>query len=342
MKIYSFIAKRLLYSIFVLIGFSMLIFVFSRSVPGDPARLALGERAPEWAVEKLREEMYLNEPIYTQYYYWINGVIKGNLGVSLITQRSVLDDVKRFLPASLELAFYSGILMIFFSSIFGIVSGWYNNTWIDNLIRMITYIGIVTPTFVFAIFFVLIFSYTFRILPTIGRLSADITPPPSITGLISIDALITGNFKVFVDSIKHLILPAFSLMLASMTQNARIIRSSIVDNLQKDYIIAARSSGIPERIIMFKYLLKPSFIPGVSMLGLSIANLIGNAFLIELIFNWPGLSRYGMNAMLAKDLNSVIAITTIYAFLFIIMNIIVDVIVNGLDPRIELGVEKNK
>ena len=342
MKIFNFIIKRLASSVFVLIGFSILIFFFSRSIPGDPARLALGERAPEWVAEKLREEMHLNEPIYTQYYYWLMGVIKGDLGISLTTQRNVMNDVKQFLPASLELALYSGTLMIFFATIFGTISGWYNNTWIDNLFRIIAYIGVVTPSFIFAIFFVLIFSYFFEILPTIGRLSNGITLPPYITGMITFDALLTANFEVFIDAIKHLILPAFSLMMGPMAQLARIIRSSMVDNLQKDYIMAERSCGIPERVIMFKYLLKPSFIPGISIAGLSAANLIGNAFLIELIFNWPGLSRYGMNAMLRKDLNSVIAVTIIYAFLFIMLNIIVDIIVNGLDPRIELGLEKSK
>lgn len=342
MGIIKFIIKRLFYSIFVLIGFSILIFLFSRTIPGDPARLALGENAPEWVAERLREEMHLNDPIYKQYYYWIKGVMKGDLGISLTTQRNVMDDIKQFFPASLELALYAGILMIFLATLFGTISGWYNNTWIDNVFRVIAYLGIVTPSFVFAIFFVLIFSYFFEILPTIGRLSSGLAPPPYITGLITIDALITGNFKVLIDAIKHLVLPAFSLMMGPMAQIARIVRSSMVDNLQKDYIMAERSYGIHERVIMFKYLLKPSFIPGISIAGLSFANLIGNAFLIELIFNWPGLSRYGMNAMLKKDLNSVIAVTVVYALLFILLNIIVDIVVNGLDPRIELGLGKGK
>jgi len=342
MEIIKFIIKRLFYAIFVLIGFSMLIFLFSRAIPGDPARLALGENAPEWVAERLREEMHLNDPIYKQYYYWIKGVTKGDLGISLTTQRNVMEDIREFSLASLELALYSGILMIILATLFGTMSGWYNNTWIDNLFRVIAYFGIVTPSFVFAIFFVLIFSYFFDILPTIGRLSSGLTPPPYITGLITVDALITGNNVVFIDAIKHLILPASSLMMQPMAQLARIVRSSIVDNLEKDYIMAARSYGIPEGVIMFKYLLKPSFIPGISIAGLSLANLIGNAFLIELIFNWPGLSRHGMTAMLAKDLNSVIAVTMVYALLFIILNIIVDIIVNGLDPRIELGLARGK
>jgi len=342
MEIIKFIVKRLFYSIFVLIGFSLVIFIFSRSIPGDPARLALGETAPEWVVERLREEMHLSDPIYMQYYYWIKGAIKGDLGTSLTTQRSVMDDIRQFFPASLELVFYSGILMMVLGTLFGTISGWYNNTWVDNVFRIIAYLGVVTPSFVFAIFFVLIFSYFFEILPTIGRLSSGFTPPPHITGLITVDALIAGNYTVLIDAIKHLILPAFSLMAGPMASFSRIVRSSVTDNLQKDYIMAEISYGISERVIMFKYLLKPSFIPGISISGLSLANLMGNAFLIELIFNWPGLSRYGMNAILKKDLNSIIAVSIVYALLFIIINVIVDIVVNLLDPRIELGLGMEK
>ena len=337
MEIIKFIIKRLFYSIFVLIGFSILIFFLILSVPGDPARLALGVYAPEWTVERLREEMHLNDPIYEQYYYWIRRVMEGNLGISLITKRNVMDDIRQFFPASLELSLYSGILMISLAILFGTMSGWHNNTWIDNVFRLIAYFGVVTPAFVFAIFFVLIFGYFFEILPTIGRLSSGLTPPPYITGLITVDALITGNYAVLIDAIKHLILPAFSLMMGSMAEMARIVRSSIIGNLQKDYIIAERSLGIPERVIMFKYLLKPSFIPAIAIAGLDFAGLIGKSFLIELIFNWPGLSRYGMNAMLQKDINSIISVTILYALIFIIINMIVDVVTNVLDPRIELG-----
>jgi peptide/nickel transport system permease protein len=336
MEIIKFIIKRLFYSIFVIIGFSIMIFFFTRAIPGDPARVALGENATEWAVERLREEMYLNEPIHIQYYYWIQGVIKGDFGKSLTSQRDVVKDIRDYFPASFEIALYGGILMIILATLFGTISGWHENSWIDNLFRLVAYLGVVTPSFVFAIIFVLIFSYYLDLLPTIGRLTSGITRPPYITGLISIDALITGNYRAFIDAIKHLILPVISLVIGPMAQIMRIIRSSIVDNLNKDYIMAERSHGIPERVIMFKYLLKPSFIPGISAAGLSFAVLIGNAFLVELIFNWPGLSRYGMNAMLRKDLNSIIAVTIIYALLFIVFNIIVDIAVNILDPRIEL------
>lgn len=342
MKIIKFIIKRLFYFGFVLIGFSILIFVISRAIPGDPARAALGDTVPEYIIEQIREDMHLNKPIHIQYYYWLVGVAHGDFGKSLITKRRVIDDVKLYLPASLELVMYSGILIMVLATLFGTISGAYSNTWVDNIVRMISYLGIVTPSFVFAIFFMLIFSYILKVLPSLGRLSSDIPPPTYITGFLTIDSLITGNFSAFIDAIKHIIMPASSLMMASMAATTRIIRSSVSDNLQKDYIWSARSNGIPERLIMFKYMLKPSYIAGIAMAGASIAALIGNAFLVEVIFNWPGLSRYGMQSMLSKDLNSIIAVALIYAFLFSMLNIIVDIIIKSLDPRIELGLEKGK
>ena len=342
MRTVKFIVKRLVYSVFVLVGLSILIFVIARVMPGHPARMALGARAPEWAVERLREEMHLNEPLYVQYYYWAKGALHGDFGMSLVTRRSVANDIKEFLPASLELALYAGIFMGIIGITLGTISGWYSNTWIDNLVRVISYIGIVTPSFVFAIFFVLIFSYALEIFPTMGRIASDLIPPPRITGMITLDALITGNFAIFLDALKHLFLPAISLAMGPLAQEARITRSSINDNLKKDYIAAERSCGIPERTIMFKYLLKPSLIPTISIYGLDFASLLGNAFLIELIFNWPGLSRYGMNAMLRKDLNAMTAIILVFGLVFVIVNIIVDIIVEYLDPRIRLGVERGQ
>jgi len=338
----KFIVKRIVYSVFVLVGLSILIFTIARVMPGHPARMALGARAPEWAVERLREEMHLNEPLYAQYYYWIKDALHGDFGMSLVTRRSVAHDIKEFFPASLELALYAGIFMGIVGIALGAISGWYANTWVDNLVRMLSYIGIVTPSFVFAIFFVLIFGYVLEIFPTMGKLTPGVVPPPLITRITTLDALITGHFTAFFDALKHLLLPAISLAMGPLSQEARITRASLVDNVQKDYVASERSCGIPEQTIMFKYLLKPSLIPTVSIYGLDFASLLGNAFLIELIFNWPGLSRYGMNAMLQKDLNAMTAVILVFGLVFIIVNIIVDLTVGYLDPRIRLGAERTQ
>jgi peptide/nickel transport system permease protein len=160
--------------------------------------------------------------------------------------------------------------------------------------------------------------------------------PDRITGMLFIDSLIAGNFPAFFDAIKHLLLPSLALSLGSIFQIARLLRSSMVDNLRKEYISVAKGYGIPTGVILRKYLLKPSFIPIVSVLGLTIAELMGRGFIIESIFNWPGLARYGMTAMLTKDLNVISVVVLITGVAFIIANIVVDIIIGMLDPRIRL------
>lgn len=337
MSMFNFLVRRIIYSVFVLLGLSIVIFMIARVMPGDPARMAVGARAPQWVVDRLREQMHLNEPIYVQYGYWLGDAVRGDFGLSLITQRPVTTDIKEFFPASLELVLFSGMLSAFGGIGLGILSARYKDTWIDNIVRLFSYAGIVTPSFVFAILFILLFGFTLNWLPIIGRVSENTAVPPLVTGLITIDALLAGQVATFIDALKHLLLPSLSLAMGSIAQEARITRSSMADNLGKDYIASERALGIPEKLVMGRFLLKPSLIPTISILGLDIASTFSVAFLVELVFNWPGLARYGMSAMLNKDLNGISAVILVLGMVFVIVNIIVDIIVAKLDPRIRLS-----
>lgn len=339
MKTVKFLLKRLGYMVFALFGLSILIFLISRVLPGDPARMALGPRAPEWAVQNLREQLHLNEPLYMQYYWWLSGALHGDFGESLYTRRPVIDDIKEFLPATGELVLFASIIQVFFGIALGVVSGRYRNTWIDSSVRMLAYLGVATPAFVFAIIFLLLFGYLLDILPTVGRLSPEATRPTVVTGMISIDSLIAGNLSTFGDALKHMVLPGMSMALGGLAQLARITRVAVSEHLEKEYIFAARQFGVPEWRIALKYLLKPSLIPPISILGLQIGSLFANAFLVELVFNWPGFSRYGINAMLRKDINAIAAVVLIMGVIYIVINLLVDVVVGFLDPRIQLGEE---
>jgi peptide/nickel transport system permease protein len=342
MSMTKFLFRRIIYSIFVLLGLSIVIFIIARIMPGDPARVALGARAPQWVVDRLREHMHLNDSLVVQYGYWLRDAIHGDFGLSLVTQRPVTTDIIEFFPASLELVLFAGLLSAVGGIGLGIVSARYKDTWIDNVVRLFSYTGIVTPSFVFAIFFVLIFGWILNWLPIIGRVSEQVAMPPTITGLVTVDALLAGQFQTFFDAWKHLLLPALALAMGSIAQEARITRSTMADNLSKDYIASARALGVSERDIMNRFLLKPSLIPTVSILGLDIAATFSIAFLVELIFNWPGLARYGMQAMLHKDLNAISAVILVLGAIFIIVNIVVDIIVVQLDPRIRLGGERSE
>jgi peptide/nickel transport system permease protein len=336
MSFIAFIIRRLVHSIFVLLGLSVVIFIISRIMPGDPARMAVGARAPQWVVDNLREQMHLEDPLYAQYYYWLRDALHGDFGISLVTRRPVADDIKEVFPATLELTLFAGIIMGGAGIGLGTLSAWHKDKWIDNVLRVVSYLGVVTPSFVFAILFLLLFGMSLKWMPTMGRISADVSRPSSVTGLLIIDSLLAGNLRAFFDALWHLILPGLALAMSGLAQEARITRSTMSDNLTKDYIASARSLGIPEKVIMRKFLLKPSLIPTVSILGLDFAGTMGSAFLVEFIFNWPGMSRYGINAMLRKDLNAIAAVIMILGVVFIIVNIAVDLVIAQLDPRMRL------
>ena len=287
-------------------------------------------------VDNLREQMHLNDPLAVQYFYWLSNALQGDFGISLVTRRAVADDIREFFPASLELALFALIITASLGIGLGTLSARHKDKLVDNVVRVFSYLGVVTPSFVFAILFLLLFGYLLDWFPIIGRLSADIERPPTVTGLMTIDTLLAGDPAAFVDAFKHLILPALALAMGSMAQEARITRSTMSDNLTKDYIAAGRALGVPERIVTGRFLLKPSLIPTISILGLDFAATLSNAFLVEMIFVWPGLSRYGMNAMLRKDLNAISAVILVLGVVFIVVNIMVDLIVGKLDPRIGL------
>ncbi len=257
--------------------------------------------------------------------------------MSFKTKRPVLDDIKQFLPATLELILVSGTFIIIGTFTLGLLAGRYKNTWIDGLIRIFSYIGIAVPAFVVGILLVYIFAYRVPIIPVLSRLSAGITPPPHITGLYVFDSIFTGNFNTAWDAFLHLLLPAFALALGPMVQDARVLRSTLVDNSSKEYMAVSASYGLPDGLLSRKYLLKPSAGAAVTVMGLDLSALLGQAFLVELIFNWPGLSRYGMNAMLFKDLNAICAVVLIISVMYFFVNLLVDILVAGLDPRVRLG-----
>jgi len=333
----KFILKRIVHSVFVLLGLSMLVFFIARMVPTDIARSALGQQASEEAVEKLRDDMRLNDSMPVQYFYWLKGAVRGDLGFSVTTKRPVIVDLKEFLPATLELGLFSLLFSLVLGQLLGVLAARYQNTLVDHFSRLVAYSGTVTPSFIFGIMFMLLFSYWLHIFPTIGRLSPGVTPPGTITGFYIIDGLIAGQFHVVGNAIWHLILPAFSLALSAIAQESRITRASVVDNLRKSYVRTARANGIPESKVMFKYVLKPSLIPTVAVMGMDFACVLTNAFLVELVFFWPGFSRYGVTAMQDGDVFAISAVVLVLGTMFIVMNLLVDIVTSILDPRINLA-----
>jgi peptide/nickel transport system permease protein len=336
-----FIGKRLFQSLFVLFGLSLLIFFIARIMPGDPARAALGHLATAEQVERLREEMHLNDLFPVQYYYWLRNLLRGDLGKSSYTRRPVTTDLIQFIPATFELILFATLISAVVGQVTGVLAGYFRNSWFDGTSRLVSYLGIATPSFVVAIFLLFIFSQVLKLAPGVGRLPIMMTPPPRITGFMTLDSLLAGRLDIALTALKHMILPAISLAVIHIAQEGRITRTSIVENMQKDYITMHKVHGIRTSRLVFKYLLKPSIIPTVTVMGLDFAFLMSNAFLVEMVYMWPGFSRYAVTAMLNKDLNAIVAVVLVIGLTFAMVNLLVDIITMFLDPTIRLRRESS-
>lgn len=331
-----FVLRRLMWSVVVLIGLSIVIFLIARVVPGDPARIALGPLATQEQVDALRAEMGLDRPLPVQYARYASGLVRGDLGRSLLTQRSVNADVRQSFPATLELVLWTLAFAIAVGLPLGVFAGRYKDSLFDNLGRFVALFGVVTPAFFIALLLQLLVGYVFRVLPVSGRLDPTLEFTAGTTGLLTIDALLAGRPDVWWDAVRHLVLPTLALSAATIGQIARLTRSSMIDVSRKDYIEAARAFGIPNRITTFTYMLRPSFIPTLTVLGLEFASLLGNAFLVEMVFGWPGMASYGVRAILQNDFNAVMGVVMVTGVFFVLINLVVDVALGYVDPRIRI------
>lgn len=325
--------RRLGISFVVLIGVSMLIFAIARIIPGDPARIALGPNATAEQVERIRAEMHLDEPIPVQYGFFLRDLARGDLGTSLYTNRPVTTDIAQFLPATLELVFLAGLIMVAVGLPLGILAARYRGRWPDHLVRVLSLLTVSAPSFVWAVILMLIFAYYLPFFPIAGRIK-DIYEIERVTGFMTIDTALAGNWPAFWNAWHHLVLPAVALSLSGIGQAARLTRANMVETYEKPYIEMAQAYGFFPSRIARTYAFKPSIIPSLTIIGLDFAAMLGNAFLVEAVFAWPGLSRYGVAVILRKDLNAIMGTVLIIALTFLIVNIIVDLLIAFLNPRI--------
>lgn len=329
----SYLLRRALTLLFVLLGLAILIFIIARIVPGDPARIALGPLATSVQVAELREEMGLNASFPVQLWSYLSGLAQGDLGKSLLTSRPVMDDIRGALPATFELVLVTIILQIVVSIPLGVMAAIYRNTWVDNVLRVISLIGVVTPGFVLAIILQLIAAHYLGFLPVTGRLDGGIDFDANITGLLLVDGTLKGRFDVVIDAIRHLFLPAIALSAAGIGQVMRITRTAMIEVASRDFVEATRAYGIPEKIVTFRYMLRVASVAPLTILGLEFASLIGNAFIVEFVFSWPGIASYGVRTILQKDLNAVIGVVLVSGVFFVVANLTIDLLLGLLDPR---------
>lgn len=338
MKTWEFIVRRLLLLIPVLIGVTIITFVISHVIPADPAiAFAGGPKAQPETIERIREELHLNEPIYIQYFYYLNDLIHFNLGKSYLESRPVTDALSQYFPATFELTVIAMLISIPLGIIGGIISAIRRNKLSDQITRFIAIIGYSLPIFWLALMFQYLFAYQFPILPLEGRLGIGLAAPDSITGLYILDSILTGNLETLGSSLYHIFMPAFTLGFATLALILRMTRSSMLEVMGMDYIRTARAKGLSERKVIFKHALRNALIPTVTVSGLQFGALLGGAVLTESIFNWPGMGRFAANAVLGLDFNSVMGFTLVVAIIYVIANLIVDLLYAVIDPRVKLG-----
>jgi peptide/nickel transport system permease protein len=264
------------------------------------------------------------------------GLAKGDLGLSLLTKRPVNDDIRDTFAATFELVLATISFAFVLGVPLGVAAARWKDKWPDNVVRLIAIVCAVTPSFFLALLLQILAGYVLHILPTTGRLPPTMTFAPDITGLVTLDSILHGRWDVLGEAILHLLLPAIALGAATMGQIARITRASMIDVSSQDYIEAARAFGLPERVRVFKYMLRPSFVPPLTISGLEFASLIGNAFVVELVFAWPGMAAYGVRTILQKDLNAVMGVVIVSGLFFVLVNLLIDVLVGFVDPRVRI------
>ncbi|CAG1015692.1 MAG: ABC transporter permease [Rhizobiaceae bacterium] len=336
MEFALFLIRRVLWSLLVLVGLSVVIFVIARGMPGDPARMALGPRASQEQVDDLREKLGLDRPLIEQYGLYVSGLARGDLGQSLLTERPVNDDIRNTFAATFELVLVTITFAFVLGVPLGVAAARWKDRWPDNVVRLLAIFSAVTPSFFLALLLQILAGYVLHVLPTTGRLPPTMVFSPDMTGLVLIDSLLQGRFDAFAEGLRHVLLPATALAAATMGQIARITRASMIDVSSQDYIEASRAFGVPEPVRVFKYMLRPSFVPPLTILGLEFASLIGNAFVVELVFSWPGMAAYGIRTILQKDLNAVMGVVMVSGVFFVMVNLVIDVLVGFVDPRVRI------
>lgn len=328
------VVRRMFFLIFVLFGLSIITFSLSHVIPADPARLVAGPRSSKESVEKIRERYGLNDPLTTQYVRYMKGLVRFDFGDSTSSRRPVSDDIRQYMPATVELALWAFLLSLVVGMPLGVLSAVKPNSFIDSIGRIVSITGLAMPSFWLALMLQFFFFARLGWLPDGQRLPIGTDPPGQITSMYSIDALLRGDFGLFLTVMKHLILPASVLAYGSLAVITRMVRGGMLEILGQDYVRTARAKGLNERVVVVRHALKNALLPTLTVLGLQVGLLFSSAVLVEIVFSWPGLGRYAVTGVTQFDYNAIMGTTLIIAFVYVISNLVVDILYVVADPRI--------
>ncbi len=332
----KFIGKRLLYMLVMLIGVATLVFILTKMVPGDPATANLSQQAlsDPTIVAAYRAKYGLDKPVLVQYFLYMKSLLQFDLGTSIRTNQSVLSDLARCYPATIELAFFAIIIASILGILFGIISAVKRNSLIDQFVRAVSVVGVSIPAFWFALLMLYFFYYKLGWFPGTGRLSSYFSAPTTVTGMYVIDSLLDGNLAKASNAFSHLILPGIVLAAFTMGLIARTTRSNLLDTMSTDYIRTARAKGLSGTMLIIKHALGNALIPVLTVIGLGLGNLLGGMVLVETIFQWPGVGQYAYNSVTALDYPAIIGVALLIALNYMVINTVVDILYGVIDPRV--------
>lgn len=333
----KFLLKRCASLVLVIIGVTMLVFLATYYLPSDPARAAAGPSATNEQVEAKRVELGLDKPVYVQYLNYMKGLLKLDMGTSFKTKQPVAQEITCRLSATLELTAVSLIVFFVLALILGSIAALKRGGVLDGIIRFFSVAGMAVPPYWLALIFQYVFYYRLQWLPAGYRLPVGTLPPDTVTGFYLLDSALAGDWALFLQAARHLLLPVLSLVLGYCGITARMMRTQLLQELRQDYIRTARSKGLPEHTVIGRHAMKNAISPILTLLGMQAGGMIGGTVLIEKIFSWPGLGSYALDAIASLDLMVVAGITLTMAVIFILINLLVDISYVLIDPRVRLS-----
>jgi ABC-type dipeptide/oligopeptide/nickel transport system permease component len=323
----------------LLIGITLVAFVVTHLVPGDPAAANLGQRAigDPAAVAAFNHQYGLDRPVPVQYLLYLKNLLQGNLGISEQSHRPVLADLEEYVPATIELALFAIVTSLVIGVGLGVIAAVYRDRWLDQVIRVVSLLGVSMPIFWIALVAFYLVFFKLGWLPGGGRLDPTQNPPTHLTGLFTVDAAVHGQWTLFWSAVRHLVLPGLVLAVYTVGMLTRFTRASMLEIMGNDYVQAARLKGLPEHVVVLRHVLRPALVSIITVAGVAFGNLLSGTVLVESIYAWPGVGQYAYKSAINLDLPAIMGVSLFVALVYIALNLIVDLLYGVIDPRIRLS-----
>lgn len=329
-----FLIQRLIALVGILFGVTVVTFFIAQVIPADPAVNQAGQYATDQAIEEIRAENGLDKPLPVQYALYVSRLVRGDFGTSLFSQQSIASELPARIGATVDLATAAMILTVVIGMLAGVAGAVRKNSIVDHLTRILALVGTAMPVFWLGVLMVRVFYTGLGWLPASGRYAFDLKPPPTVTHSLVVDSIVARDWTMLGSAVEHLALPAVTLAAMGAGLIARVMRASMLDALGREFIVTARAKGLSQRRIIYVHALRNALLPTVTMTGLAYGALLGGAVLTETIFSWPGLGRYGVEAMAHLDFSAVMAVVIVITLAYVGANLVVDLTNGWLDPRV--------